>query len=128
MTRAKPKSGMLTKETVEVMMANAGMSPEIRDKYREHEIFIADGYSSKPQHVFKRFGVEKGEFVNGAYCTIFFIARGESFFMVGVPTLYDRNHDPYLSIDLKKRGRVNNALIDAKAMIDALKRNANVAV
>lgn len=112
----------LTKETVSKMLGAAGIQPEKRIAHDGYDIFIGDGFAAHPENTFKRFGVNKGEFPFGAYCTIWFAAQGEDFFLVGCPALYDAFHDKNMDINAKKAGRINNAVRDAKKFIADKKR------
>lgn len=107
---------MIKKDDMERMCSNAGMRPEKRAKIDGHEVFIADGFSKVPHFTFAKFGVNKGEFPDGAYCTIWFCVKGEDKLDYGLPLLFEKNHDhPSLVEEGQKRtARINRALQDAK--------------
>lgn len=116
----------LNKAGVEKMCAAAQMTPALRMKmFKGFELFVADGFSPKPEYTYKRFGVEDGDFPNGAYCTIWFLARGEDFFEYGRPMLFDYNHDPWMTLDEKRRARVNKAKEDATVSLQRRIKAAN---
>lgn len=112
----------LTKDSVERMFSKGGVHPEKRTTYRGFDVFIADGFAANPAVAFKRFGVEPGEFSFGAYCTCWFVAKGEDFFEIGRPMIFDAFHDPDLDTQSKKLARVNRAWDEVKTFLDKRKR------
>lgn len=112
----------LNKETVERMCRAAGLAPERRETIRGRDVFVCDGFSAKPEVTFKRFGVTPGEFSFGAYCTIFWIAKGEDFFEVGSPMIFDAFHNPEYDIATKKKARINTALREASGFLATRKK------
>jgi len=108
---------MLNKDIAARMCAAARMQPVKKLNFRNREIFIADGFSSIPHITFKRFGVDPLDFPNGAFCTIWFVAKNENFFEVGAPLLFDKFHDPVISHGNKQRARVNKALSEAQTFM-----------
>lgn len=114
----------MDKDTIARMCAAAGLSPEVREKLRGYDLFIADGFSMIPEVHYRRFGVVKGDFPNGAYVTLYFLAKGEDKFDVGVPLLFDAFHNPEFGGDLvtKKRARINTARLEAEGFVKARER------
>lgn len=115
--KRKIPSNKLSKETVEGMCDRAGLKPERREGINGYDVFVCDGFSAEPARTFKRFGVERGEFSFGAYCTIWWVARGEEFFEVGMPMLYQAFHNPEYDKPTKKLARINTALKEAQGFI-----------
>ena len=114
-TKSRPP---LTKAIVASMCAKAGMQPAERSKYKGVEIFVADGFSPVPWISYQRFGCERDDFPNGAFCTMWFLVKGEETLDTGLPLLFKHDHDPELTLYDKRRGRINRALVDARAFID----------
>lgn len=114
----------LNRDTVEKMMVGAQMQPAHKEKVGDYEVFVGDGYSFTPEATYKRFGAEPGDFNGGAFCTVWFVARDETFFEVGSPALYRTDHNPELDTSSKRRARINRAMKDAKEFIDRRKRVA----
>ena len=113
----------LNRSVVEKMMDAAGLVPEGKLEYRDREIYIADGFAAHPENTFRRFGCEPGEFPFGCYCVMWFIAKGEDFFELGRPMLFDAMHDKdkKWSLPDKRRARINSAIKEAKAHVDLRK-------
>ncbi len=114
----------LNRDTVERMMVGAQMRPVHKEKVGDYEVFVGDGFSFNPAVTYQKFGAEPGDFDAGAFCTIWFVARDENFFEVGVPALYATNHDPSLDASSKEIARVNRAMKDAAKFIQDRKRIA----
>jgi hypothetical protein len=74
---------------------------------------------------FKRFGASPGEFSFGAYCTIWWLAKGEEYFEVGAPMLYEAFHDSEYDLPTKRLARINSALQEAKTFIGRRKKIAS---
>lgn len=108
---------ILNKHNTEKMCRGAGLHPTKRERFQDREIYVADGFSERPEFTFKRFGVDPGEFPNGAFCTIWFVAKSESFFELGHPLLFDKFHDPVISPGSKQMARVNKAVQEAQESI-----------
>lgn len=115
MTPTRPPT---TKADIERMCRRAGMTPAERTTYKGREIFVADGFSSVPQHHYKRFGVDPEDFPKGAYCTLWFVGKGEDKLDVGLPLLFKADHNPGMTSATRRTGRINRALTDARAFID----------
>jgi len=107
---------------IEKACRKAGLQPARRENRNGYDIFIADGFSDKPFPTFKRFGVEKTDFPLGAYCTIWFVAKGEDQFDVGQPLLFERNHDPQYDTKTKRKARINTARREAYGFLETRKR------
>jgi hypothetical protein len=110
----------VNKDMMERACRKAGMKPEKRETINGREVFIADGFSAIPDITFKRFGVDKGEFPMGAYVTMWWVAKDEKL-DVGRPILFDAFHDVGLSIDDKKRARINRAMVEASKFLKSRK-------
>lgn len=110
---------MITKDKMESMCRDAGMVPEARAKIKGREIFVADGFSSVPHVAFMKFGVEPDEFPDGAYCTLWFAAKGEDKLDLGLPLIFQKNHNPEYSDSMKKTGRINMAIKHAESTLKA---------
>lgn len=111
----------MNKDDMERICRSAGMRPEKRETVHGYDVFIADGFSSIPWIVFRRFGVEPGEFPFGAYVTIWWIGKGEEL-DVGLPLIFDAFHDLHLPSDARQPARVNRAMVDAADFLTRRKR------
>lgn len=103
----------LNRRNVERMLADAGMRPEKKMTLGDRELYIADGFAAPAFPKLARFGVTRGEYPFGAYCTIWFLAKGEDFFEVGRPMLFDAFHDPNIPHSSKQDARINTAIKNA---------------
>ena len=107
----------------------AGMIPEKRMVMGDSEIFIADGFceSANVYRWFSRMGVTeddaKGQFKDGCYATIWWLAKGEDKFFYGRPMFFTKTHNPELpGHEMKKKARVNAAIQDAAGFLKRVKR------
>jgi hypothetical protein len=115
----------MDKEAVARMTAAAGATPVKREQYDGHEIFISDGFTFNAASQYSRFGVELGDFPNGAYVTMWWVAKGETRFEVGAPIFFKPDHDFDLFMgnkNLMQQARVNAAVATAKQIIDWRKK------
>lgn len=108
----------MNRKNVERMLALAGMRPEKKMMLGDRELYVADGFASPAYVKFGRFGAERGEFPFGAYCTIWFLAKGEDYFELGIPMLFDAFHDPSIPNTSRQRARINKAIENAKQFTD----------
>lgn len=99
------------------------MVPERRDTIDGVEVFIADGYSARPELKFKKFGVEPGEYSWGCYVTLWWISKDDDL-DVGQPIFFDAMHDPEFDTTTKKHARINTALKTATEFIERRKKAA----
>lgn len=111
----------MNKNDLERICRNAGMRPEKRESIGDYEVFVADGFSSIPAITMQRFGVEPGQFPNGAYVTLWWLGKGEDL-LVGLPCIFDAHHDLHLPSDARKPARINRAMQDAEKFAAALKK------
>lgn len=111
----------MDKDGLERVCRNAGMTPEKRQSFGDYDLYVADGFSSIPGIVYRRFGVEPDDFPNGAYATLWWIGQGEKL-LVGLPCLFDAFHDLNLPADTRKSARINRALKDAEEFVTKLER------
>jgi hypothetical protein len=115
----------MDKKAVERMTAAAGAKPMKREKFGGYEIFISDGFSLLPASQYARFGVEFGEFPNGAYVTMWWIAKNEDRFEMGAPMFFkpDHDHEKFMgNKDLMQQSRVNAAFAFAKEIVNWRKK------
>jgi hypothetical protein len=108
----------LNKDNVIRMLAKAGITPALREKYQGFDIFIGDGFTDAPDLVLKRFGVEPGAFPHGAYMAAWFVAKGERHFEIGAIIPFDRFHDRHLDPYSKAQARVNRAKAAAMEFVN----------
>jgi len=113
----------ITKKTMEKMCRQANMKPVHRGSIDGYEVFVADGYSSIPAITYRKFDVHPGEFKDGAFCTLWYLTRGEDTLLAGCPLLFKTLHDLHLG-DGRQRARINSALAEAKDFIECAKRAA----
>lgn len=111
-----------TKFTLDVdhvipMLAKAQMKQSEKISFKGYTIFIADGFSEKPEVTYKRFGAEKDEFPNGAYCTLWFISRDDFKLDCGAPLLFDANHNREWDDAFREKARINTARKAAETFI-----------
>ena len=107
----------LNKKNVERMCREAGLFSARREVIKGYDVFVSDGFSAKPSVTFKRFGVDPGDFSWGAWCTIWWVARGDDHFEVGRPMLFDAFHNSDYDFHTKRQARINSALLDARDFI-----------
>jgi hypothetical protein len=112
----------MNKDVLERCCLAAGLVPERRERIRDHDVFVADGFAARPDVTFKRFGVTKGEFPFGAYATIWWTAKGEDKIDVGCPLLFEAFHDPQLAWNMKQKARINTALLEAHGFLKRRER------
>lgn len=106
------------KDRIEEACRKAGMRPEVRETYREHDIFVAEGYSVMPEITYARFGAGVGEFPDGCFCAIWWLATGEDKFDVGCPIFFHADHDSEYDYATRRQARINTALRDARHHLD----------
>lgn len=94
------------------------MSPASKEYTTRGEIFIADGFSAHPEIAFQKFGVKRGDFSFGCFCTMWSISDGDRI-VAGQPLLFDAMHDigKGWSAETKKKARINAALQCARTFI-----------
>ena len=109
----------LNKSTMERMCRDAGMVPEKRVTIDGREVFIADGFSKVPHFTYGKFGVEKDEFPDGAFCTIWFASIKEDKVDVGCPMFFEKNHNPELMGSARQHARINAAIKHARHTLQA---------
>lgn len=100
--------------TIEKACREAGLAPVHRDKLKGYDLFIADGFVSRPEKHFARFGIEKGEFPLGCYVAMWALAKDEGKFHVGGPVFFEALHDGEWDKSTRQRGRINAAVRDAE--------------
>ena len=110
-----------TREDLEKMMSKAQMRPEIRENYKGYTIFIGDGFSETPWVHYMKFGVDKEDFDDGAYCTMWLIGEGENI-RFGSGMLFDKNHDLWMTDEGKKAARIRAAVQNAVQHVDMLEK------
>lgn len=118
---------MMDKDKLERIVREAGMRPERRDSYRDHDIFISDGFSQSPHQAYRRFGIEPDEFPRGMYVTLWWISKRVEELDFGQPLFFDALHNMELDIVTRKHARINRALAEARGFIDR-RRKASDAV
>ena len=108
----------LTVDGVEKMCKKADMSPVSKHEYGDYTVYINDGFSKQPHVAYQRFGVERGDFMFGAFCTIAWISKDQHI-LAGIPAICDKFHDidNGWSSKVRQQSRVN--FVHQKAM-DAL--------
>ena len=110
-----------TREDMERMLAAAQMKPELKENYRGYTLFIGDGFSEAPHVHYKKFGVEKEDFDDGAYCTMWLIGEGDNI-RFGSGMLFDKHHDIWLTDEGRKDARLRTAVQDAVRHVDMLEK------
>lgn len=108
----------MDKDKIETICRRAGMKPEARTKYKDYEIFVADGFSLPPHRNFQRFGVEPLDFSSGMYATLWWVSKKAEQLDTGQPLFFDAMHDREYDLATKKRGRVNAAIKEATAFLN----------
>lgn len=87
------------------------------------ELYIADGFTANPHEAFWRFGIDKGEFPFGCFVTMWWTAKGEDQFDIGVPLFFEAFHNPELpGQDVKKMARINTAIKEASGFLKRRKK------
>lgn len=93
------------------------MRPEKRARWKDYEIFVADGFSLMPHNAFRRFGVESDEFPAGMYATLWWVSKESDQLDTGQPIFFDALHNPEYSAETKKQARINTALREAEGFL-----------
>lgn len=110
----------MKKDKLESMCRMAGMQPAHRENLPHGEVlFVSEGFSAQPHITYQKFGASKDDFPYGAYCAAWFVANGEDHVVAGQPLLFDAFHDTGWDMPSKKRARVNRALEEAHAFLEA---------
>lgn len=112
----------MDRQKIERICREAGMRPEAREHYHDHDIFVADGMSLSPHQPYKKFGVSSGDFPSGMYVTLWWVSRQEDKLDTGQPLFFDILHNPELDLSTRKYARINRALKEARGFIDRRKR------
>jgi hypothetical protein len=108
----------MDREVIARACRNAGLSEELRKVVMGYDVFIADGFSSKPAETFWRFGITPTDFPSGCYATFYWIARGEDHVELGVPMFFEPFHNPELANnETRKKARINTALREAESFL-----------
>jgi hypothetical protein len=108
----------MNKHKIEDICRRGGMVPVWRDTVDGAQIFIADGWSSPPHHVHRRFGVEADEFPFGCYVTLWWVSRGEDKLDIGQPLFFDA-----LKVDSRnQKARISRAIKEASLFMRCRKK------
>lgn len=107
----------MDKNKLEKICRDANMRPEHREHFRDHDIFIADGFSLPPHAAHRRFGVEDWEYPYGMYATLWWVGKNNEKLDIGQALYFDHNHNPALDLASKKQARINAAVEEAKTFI-----------
>lgn len=114
----------MDKDKIETICRRAGMKPEARTKYKDYEIFVADGFSLPPHRNFQRFGVEPLDFSSGMYATLWWVSKKAEQLDTGQPLFFDARHgldgriNREYDLSTLKRGRINAAIREATAFLN----------
>ena len=112
----------MNKDKVEAIFRKAGLMPAAREKVREYNVFVADGFSLPPHHKLSRFGVDPEDFPKGCYITFWWAGKDESLH-AGRPLFFDALHNNDYDLTTKRQARLSAALKDADGHIQAWQRN-----
>lgn len=111
----------MKKSAFEQACRAAGMAPEKRVSVLGTDVYIADGFSAKPEVNFQKFGVTPDEFPGGAYATMWCVFKGETL-DGGRPLLFELFHNPEFDHKTKKMARINTAIKEATAFLSQRER------
>ena len=111
----------MEKNSIERMCRAAGLRPERRERIRDQEVFIADGFSLMPHNAWRRFGVDEDEFKRGMFVTLWWLSKDEKL-DVGQPLFFAVDHNPELDVHSKKQARINAAIKTADKFLTARKK------
>jgi hypothetical protein len=112
----------LDRDTLSRCCRKAGLREEKRMLVDGYELFIADGFSSKPYPTFQRFDVAPDEFPHGCYVTFWAVGRGEEHIEFAVPMFFDPYHNPSLPDSARKQARINKAVHDCTMFLKKRKK------
>lgn len=112
---------MIGKNKIERICRSAGMIPVKRDRVHGAEVFIADGFSSPPHRIYRRFGIGPEQFPFGMFITLWWVSMGDEKLDTGQPLFFDAFHNRKLGKSSKQRARVNAALKEASYFLEARK-------
>lgn len=115
----------MDKSKIESICERAGMKPAKRERWRDYEIFVADGFSLPPHRSFQRFGVDANDFPSGMYATLWWVSKKTEKLDTGQPIFFDAFHNPEYSLPNKKAARINTALREAEGFLKRRAANAN---
>lgn len=93
------------------------MRPEKRVRWRDYEIFVADGFSLMPHNAFRRFGIDAHDFPSGMFSTLWWVSKDGDQLDTGQPIFFDALHNPEYSAETKKQARINTALREAEGFL-----------
>lgn len=109
------------KDKIERMVRESGLVPQDRRKVRDYDLLLADGFSLPPHRVWRRFGIDEGEFPRGCYVTFWWLMKGEDRLFVAVPLFFDVGHNPeYMDSETRRRARLNRAQQEAESFVKRL--------
>lgn len=109
-----------TKADMERMFAAAGIRQELRQPYRDYDIYVGEGFSSPPHFPYRRFGIDRDEYPFGCWIEFYWIGKGERLF-IGSILHIDAFHNSGIDAATKKKMRLNTAIERARQDIDKLK-------
>lgn len=109
----------MNKDKIETLCRQANMLPVHREHFRNHDIFIADGFSLPPHAAHRRFGVDQEEFPYGMYATLWWVGRENEKLDVGQALFFSHNHNSEIDLASKKKARINTAVREARTFINA---------
>lgn len=113
----------MKKDYIERECRKIGVIPEAKVSYRGGNILIADGLVNNKGKAWlvKTGAMEIGEFPDGVYMTLWCPEeKGQLYF--GKPLFFDKNHDPHMTDEARKQGRLQAALNDAILMIERARK------
>lgn len=113
---------MIGKQKIEQICRSAGMVPVARDNIMGAEVFIADGFSTRPHLAYRRFGIGPEQFPGGMHVTLWWASKGDEKLDTGQPLFFETFHDPQYSSSDKKQARINSARQAAKEFLQRRKR------
>ena len=119
---------MTNKSALERSFDEIGVKPVGRHKIYGHDILFGDGFVTKPYPALKKFGIEKNDFPNGCYCTVWLWATDDQTCGLGLPIFFDPMHDVAQPLHWRRERRMDEAKMSAVNAIRTLRdarKNAN---
>jgi len=109
------------KSYLEKSFDKIGVKPVSRRRIHGQDVLLGDGFVAEPYPALKKFGVEKDDFPNGCYTTVWLWGRDDDVGL-GLPIFFDCMHDITQPISTRQTMRINAAVQNAKQAIEAARR------
>jgi len=109
------------KSYLEKSFSEIGVKPVSRRKINGQDILLADGFVSKPYPALKKFGIDKDDFPQGCYTTVWLWGKDDKIGL-GLPIFFDPLHNIEHPLSSRQTMRINTAVNHARRSIEAFMR------